>query len=70
MCVKKSSEPGHNLEPNLCGLLVKIRVSVFDLAGGLWEVGGGGVRVEARGWREGRFRVIYAQEQTPGRKGF
>lgn len=31
---------------------------------------GRGLGVGGRGWREGRFRVIYAQKQTPGRKGF
>lgn len=47
---------------------------MFDLAGGLWEVrvgvGLGALEWGLGGGGRGRFRVIYAQEQTPGRQGF
>ena len=34
------TKPGQDREPNLPGLLVRIRVTVFDLAGGLQGNGG------------------------------
>lgn len=69
------TKPGQDREPNLLGLLVRIRLTVFDLAGGLrgmeerggrWREGGGGREVEGG---KGR-RFIFRLGAAPGREGF
>lgn len=50
------TKPGQDREPNLLGLLGKIRLTVFDLAGVLWGMEEGGEGREGRG--EESFSVL------------
>lgn len=49
------TKPGQDREPNLLGLLARIKLTVFDLAGGLRGIEGGGGR---EGRREDSFSVL------------
>lgn len=60
------TKPGQDCEPNLLGLLVRIMLTVFDLAGGLR--GNGGVRSEVEGGTGRRF--IFRLGATPRWDGF
>ena len=60
------TKPGQDREPNLQGLLLRIMLTVFDLAGGLR--GNGGARSEVEGGPGRRF--IFRLGATPTRDGF